>query len=360
MATPTEVDRCKRLENRDSSLQCLKLCVSSCKNARATLEAMEKSTCLTELFLTSTISCDEEIGTLCDCLLRNSSLERLTIELRGCSDDGAAHLASLVEGSRHLKWLSLLLNDVTETGAEAIARGLAKSTLLGFSIYATQLDLRDRCIGDGGALHFADAIKSTTCLRSLCVAQNAVTDRGLEGIIAALRGNEAITTLDLHSNQITDRGALQIAAYLSSNAALKQLLLDENHHIGSEGAKEIALALCSNATLEVLSLRSCGIGRKGGERFGMTLNQNAALRELNLCGNGEIGDSAVELLSRGLQRNACLKRLDLSSCGVGDSGCSALADALLENATLTHLLLDKNGIGDGGALTLSATLSRNT
>ena len=360
MATPTEVDRCERLEHHDATLERLKLGVSSCSKAWPTLEALETSTSLKELFITSAISREEEIKILCEHLLRNASLERITLDLRGCSDRGAQHLADLIGQSKHVKWFSLLLNGVTAVGAKALAGALAKSTLLGFSIYATQLDLHDRCIGDGGARHFADALRTTASLCSICIAQNGVTDLGLESILVALQSNRVVTALDLHSNKITHRGAFQLAVYLSSNTSLKQLTLDENHEIGSEGAKEIALALCNNASLETLCLKSCCIGRKGGERFGMTLNQNEALRELILCGNVDIGDDAIELLCRGLKRNSCLEQLDLSSCGVGDGGCSALADALIENTRLTHLFLDKNGIGDGGALALSAALSKNT
>ena len=65
-------------------------------------------------------------------------------------------------------------------------------------------------------------------------------------------------------------------------------------------------------------------------------------------------------MSRGLQGNRGLRRLDLSSCGIGDEGCAHLADAMATNSCLTHLSLHRNGISDGGVLALSQALTSNT
>ena len=295
-------------------------------------------------------------------LLQNTSLERLTLDLRECSDDGVQYLSKVMQSSRKLKWLSLILNNVTEVGARKLASALGGSKLSGFSIYATQLDLHDHCIGDTGAMHFAAVLKLGGCgtLSSICIAQNAVGNSGLESILEAFSVNHAITTLDLHSNRIDNAGAAKVAVFLTTNATLRQLILDENHGIESEGTKEIALALLQNSSLEVLSLKSCSVGAKGAERFATVLSQNTTLKELNLCGNVDIGDDAVELISRGLKINSSLLKLDLSSCGIGDEGCSSLAHVLRENTTLVHLALHKNEIGNGGALALSETLAKNT
>ena len=360
MATPTEVDRCRRLEERDATLTSLKLTISSYSNAQPTFSALRKSSHLKELFITSSLG-EHDIGRLCrEVLLQNSSLEHLTLDLRECNDRGARHLADLIQYSRNLQWLSLLLNNVSEKGALRLAEALSKSTLLGFSIYATQLDLHDCCIEDSGAAHFASALESCGSLTSICIAQNGITNLGLESILRALTVNPVITLLDLHSNLIDETGATKVAAFLLSNTSLKHLVLDENHSIGSEGAKEIATALCQNSTLETLSLKSCSIGKTGAERFATTLSQNTTLRSFRLCGNVDMGDDSVELLSRGLKENTSLQTLDLSSCGVGDEGCAHIAEALVGNTTLTHLALQKNEIGVGGALALSETLALDT
>ena len=152
MATPTEVDRCERLEQQDAALTSLKLGISSYSGAQSTLVSLRKSSHLRDLFITSSIG-DSDVGRLCrEVLLRNTSLEHLTLDLRECSDRGAQYLAELIQYSRNIRWLSLMLNNITEKGAQRLAEALGKSTLLGFAIYATQLDLYDCSIGDIVAL----------------------------------------------------------------------------------------------------------------------------------------------------------------------------------------------------------------
>ena len=306
---------------------------------------------------------DEEVELLCREILmkRLSSLERLTLDLRECSDEGAKHIAELIEKTQSLKCVSLLLNNVSEVGASYLAEALRLSKLETFSIYATQLDLHDRSIGDRGTEHLAQVLKHTTTLKRLCVGQSGVSNIGLGSILRELSSsqNSNISTLDLHSNLIDKDGASAIAGFLVSTVNLKRLILDENHHIGNDGVREIALALCHNSTLEVLSMRSCCIGGQGAERFATALSKNKCLRKLDLRGNVEIGDNAVELVARGLKENGCLRKLDLSSCGVGDEGCAAVAEALITNNTLTHLKLHRNDIGDGGLEALGQALNKN-
>lgn len=259
-----------------------------------------------------------------------------------------------------VKHLTLMLNNVTELGAEALAAALATSPLLSFTIYAKQMDLHDCCVGDEGALHFANALTHCKHLTSFGITQSGITNTGLAYLLQAFEQNSKLMSLNLHSNVIDYSGAANISRFLSTGSRrLKQLILNENHCIGDEGARELALGLCHNSTLEVMSLKSCGIGKAGAERFATPLSQNSTLRVLNLCGNNQIGDSGVEMIARGLKNNATLQQLDLSSCGVTDEGCDHLAEALCTNTSCTHLTLHKNAISDGGAISLAHALTKN-
>ena len=105
---------------------------------------------------------DEEVDLLCrEILMKRSSLERLTLDLRECSDEGTRHIAELIKKTKTLKWVSLLLNNVGELGASYLAEAVKSSELEGFSIYATQLDLHDRCIRDKGTEQFARVLDLT-------------------------------------------------------------------------------------------------------------------------------------------------------------------------------------------------------
>lgn len=336
-------------------MSCVKLSISSYEADSAKFSELKNAT---ELYLSGPIS-DEDVGRVCkEVLMQLESVNTITFELSECTDNGCMHIAHLIENNSSIQSLSLLLNNVGEKGAENLAQGLLKSTLTSFSMYAAQLDLHDRCIGDAGAKFIADAIKDHQTLKSLCLAQNRLSNIGLAHLINILP-NSCICEIDLRTNNIDSEGAKVISSYLAETSTLKKLVLSENRGIQSEGVKEIALSLTRNSSLEQLYLRSCGIGKQGAERFATCLAQNTTLQTLDLCGNIEIGDDAVELISRGLKENKSLLELNLSCCGLRDEGCAHLAEALLVNGTLTQLWLQKNEIGDGGILSLSETLCQN-
>ena len=340
-------------------MACVKVSLSSYQDDQAALLELKNTPNLAELHISGPIG-DDDVGLLSrEVLCGLRSLERVTLELNECSDDGCVHIAGLIEHRKSIKHLSLLLNNVGERGAQVLAEGLSRSSLLSLTMYATQLDLHDRSIGDTGAGHIAATIKHHPTLTSLCLAQNQLSNMGLSCIIENLPSSK-IEELDLRTNLIDCDGAKLISSFLSQNSTLKRLILNENHRIRSDGVKEIALSLTRNSSLELLSLRSCGIGKKGAERFATCLAQNSTLQVLDLCGNPDIGDDAIELISRGLRDNRALLELNLSYCGLGDEGCAHLAEVLVTNATLTHLWLQKNEIGDGGILSLCETLKQNT
>lgn len=362
---PTYVDKCPKLLDNADSLTSLHLHISNYRAALPTLQALARSTHLKEAWL-ETSEADEGVGLLCrDTLCPNSSLERLRLDLRECSDEGIRDVAKVISTSNSkLRQISLSLNNVGEKGAGHLAQALRLSPFLTeFSVYATQLDLHDKCIGDKGVALICDAAMTDVCcpLTSLSIAQSRVTISGLECIMKLLNYNHCISKLDLHSNLLNSQAAELLASHLSSeHCQVTSLILDGNSRIGDTGTKAIALSLCTNRSLELLSLRSCGIGKRGAERFATTLSENETLRELVLCGNVEVGNDAIELLSRGLCVNASLVKLDLSSCGIGDMGCASLATALGENQTLQSLLLHKNEISTGGIVALSQVLASST
>ena len=354
-----DYDRSEELEKDPKQVTSLKLTVTSMDRAQPTLAALKQSISLSTMFLACNVP-DDGVGAICrDTISCCPALSYLTLQLAECSDEGVGHIADLMVKCDKLYSLSLRLNNVGEDGAKRLAVALRQSKLKRFAIYATQLDLHDRIIGDQGAAHFADEIRRCMVLESLCIAQSGVTSVGVESILSALESNEIVHGLELQSNRIGKEGASKIALFLTKTKSLRELVLDGNHEIGNSGTKELALALCRNSSLELLSLKSCGVSKLGAERFAQTLEDNNTLVELDLSCNVGVGSGALELVGRGLKNNTALKRLKLSSCEVNDEGCSYLAEALTENTVLTELDLEKNDISDSGIETLGSNLERN-
>ena len=88
-------DRCPQLEGDQEGLTALRLEVTDWGKAEATLSALGRARHLRELSLSSSCG-DEEVGRMVrEVLLANSSLQRLTLDLRECSDHGTTHLAEV-------------------------------------------------------------------------------------------------------------------------------------------------------------------------------------------------------------------------------------------------------------------------
>ncbi|CAF1667628.1 unnamed protein product, partial [Adineta ricciae] len=83
-------------------------------------------------------------------------------------------------------------------------------------------------------------------LTALYLSGNRIGDEGAQHIANALRTNTTLTTLDLSGNEIGDEGAQHIADALRTNTTLTTLHLSWNA-IGAEGAQHIADALPTNA-----------------------------------------------------------------------------------------------------------------
>ncbi|XP_076153342.1 NLR family CARD domain-containing protein 3-like isoform X4 [Alosa pseudoharengus] len=139
---------------------------------------------------------------------------------------------------------------------------------------------------------------------------------------------------------------------------MSEEVLDEidlkKYNTSDEGRKRLipAVRCCRKARLAEckLSEKSCGI-------VAAVLQSPNSLIELDLSHN-DLGDSGVQLLSKGLSSPNCkLQTLRLSDCLISEKGCGFLASALSSNPSHLKLLdLSYNYPGESGLKLLSARL----
>ena len=158
-------------------------------------------------------------------------------------------------------------------------------------------------------------------LRS-CSLGDAGTKILMQSLCRSLDPHSKITgqlCIDLYSNDITEVGASYIAEVLRTTGALRMLHLYVNP-IYSGGLKCIAEALTTNTSLVNLVLSSCSltITEENGPTLVHMLQINKTLKELNLSANSGLLDhpASISYIISGLKRNATLKTLDLSECGI--------------------------------------------
>ena len=264
-------------------------------------------------------------------------------------------------------------------------------------------------------------IKSTTCLKELCVTcieYTSIDDKGREVIAKALSDNQSLplerlelicwgtftdTAADCLAQFITNtttlqhltirdctfssHGLLALAQALHHNSTLQEKSLELRVTVdGDNEAKDYAQLLveypymvdnpgiiylqCKNisdggavalaqalSTLKELYLSKSNISDTGAEALAQTLHHNSTLEGLDLS-NNNISDAGAVALTQVLHHNSTLKGLYLSNNNISDAGAEALAQTLHHNSTLEGLDLSNNNISDGGAVALAQAPSQ--
>ena len=145
----------------------------------------------------------------------------LELDLRACGllDDGAAAVAELICASR------------------------------GGTPILASLDLWDNGIGADGAASLGGALCSPLSwgLHALNMGQNVLQDRGGSALAAGIEGHRGLATLSLMKNSLYDDSCGGLGRALASpDCALRSLCL-RNNGIGDRGAEALAQSICSNA-----------------------------------------------------------------------------------------------------------------
>jgi Ran GTPase-activating protein (RanGAP) involved in mRNA processing and transport len=226
------------------------------------------------------------------------------------------------------------------------------------------LGLTDRTLGSAELAELAPALYQNTSIKVLDISGNHLEDmESAETLRDILRSNKTITTIDLSDNWFGHTtGAVDcIAEGLGSNSTLMEIHLIYCA-LGDGGVSILAQTLGSrNTTLQKLTLKENSITSTGVGVFLDTMEHGCRITNLDLKGNGLIGNEGASLLARSLGNNALpnLTRLSLSYCGIGDAGIIALLSALEQNKSLLHLDLSDNnhGFGERVFLALAESLT---
>ncbi|XP_076153763.1 ribonuclease inhibitor-like [Alosa pseudoharengus] len=140
-------------------------------------------------------------------------------------------------------------------------------------------------------------------------------------------------------------------------SCVKELYVNNNHSGGSAQKLLSATLEDPHRKVETLQLAECKLSEKSCGIVAAVLRSPNSLTELDLSHN-DLGDSGVQLLSKGLSSPNCkLQTLRLSKCGVSDEGYVCLALALMMNPScVKDLYVNNNHSGGSAQKLLSATL----
>ena len=304
-------------------------------------------------FMTNGIVSAHGVQQLADSLMDSKTLNDLLLSGNAWGNDTIRILAGYMKRSVSLSSFHLIVSDIGDAGATALAEVLRTNTTL------NSLGLcNNPGIGNPSVMSLCEALKVNTTLSSLDLSGTGISDAGVLSLVEVLKTNaSSLTSLLLSDIKISHQSIKSIAEVLRVNSTLKDLKFEGNK-VGVGGTKLIAESLKANTTLKLLSLSRNNIKAKCGCLFSDSLKVNGTLESLTLAKNA-LGSRGAQLLSDGLRVNTSLRHLDLSGNSIGSEGAESIAETIRVNASLTSLKLRGNNIGDPGANKVSEALKDN-
>ena len=275
------------------------------------------------------------------------------LNLSGCSSlgpyCGAALGASLAGGSCG----TLEVLDVSAVGLGAVGvKGLCMG--LRWHVGLRTLRMNDNHFGDEGAELIASAL--------MFILSAAVTGDE-DGSAARHRGAVYMDDLCLAGNAIGDRGAERLSAMLCA-------VCSQAGEVGMEEAEAEAVWRHAHASQSVV-VENLDLSRNALTGTGCASLSVAMIRRPNflhgavsslvlddnvLVGTRGAGLFATSIMARGNAASP-LRHLSVARCGIEAAGASYLSSCLRAcGGTLAHLDLSENSVGDAGAIALGCAL----
>ncbi|KAL2086064.1 hypothetical protein ACEWY4_017123 [Coilia grayii] len=179
----------------------------------------------------------------------------------------------------------------------------------------------------------ASVLQSPNSLTELDLSDNDLRDSGVQLLCKGLSSPHChLQTLRLSGCGISDEGHVCLALTLMLNPSCVKALDVSNNQPG-ESAQQLLSAILEDRHQEVenLLLANSNLTAKSCEIVAAVLQSPNSLTELDLSDN-DLGDSGVQLLSKGLSSPHChLQILRLRDCLISEEGCDVLTSALTSN-----------------------------
>jgi len=145
----------------------------------------------------------------------------------------------------------------------------------------------------------------------LNISDNNITSTGATAIANSLLHSTSLEVLNMNCNAIGQDEAIAIAQAITNNKTLKKLYINECEI--STGTTAIANSLLHNTALEVLDMSYNAIGQDGVIAIAQGITNNKTLKELSLHGDDTIDEESAMIIMRSLHHNNYITTLWLPS-----------------------------------------------
>ena len=239
-------------------------------------------------------------------------------------------LAVAIEVNKSLETL-WLQDNMLSSSINGILNALCKISTL------KVLALDDNLMPQETCKTLASIITQNTGLEELYLNNNNLGIGSVE-IAKALQEITSLKSLGFSKNKVPYEVSDELAFAIEVNKSLEKLWLQSN--MLSSSINVILNALCKISTLKVLNLDDNVMPQETGKTLAFIAQHNTGLEEMHLSDNN-LGISALEV-AKALQRNSCLKSLNLNNNKLPQEVCDELAIAIESNSLLEQLSLHCN------------------
>ncbi|XP_041959921.1 NACHT, LRR and PYD domains-containing protein 12-like isoform X12 [Alosa sapidissima] len=278
-----------------------------------------------------------------------------TLRLAECklSERSCGIVATFLQSPNSLKELDLSHNDLQNSGVQLLSKGLSSP-----HCKLQTLRLADCKLTEKMCETVTSVLQSPNSLLQLDVSDSDLGDSGVQLLSKGLsRPHCKLQTLRLAECKLSERSCGIVATFLQSPNSLKELDLSHND-LQNSGVQLLSKGLSSpHCKLQTLRLADCKLTEKMCETVTSVLQSPNSLLQLDVS-DSDLGDSGVHLLSKGLSSsNSILQILRLAGCKLTDTSCEVVASVLQSPNSLQQLDLSDNDLGDSGVQLLSKGLS---
>ena len=320
------------------------------------VQAIEVSTTLQNLDISSNVISDDGIYSISNFLKINNTLCKLSLSGNEISDEGTIKLSKAICINTTLQNLNIAKNIITDEGA----KGLAEAILINMTLQ--ELNISKNWISKGGLMRIVEACTRNRTLHKLVCTHNNLSKSGLAAINEYIRKENAVQVFDASWNSIGSKYGkmslkanfqlLDIQQKLQSGNDIQEdswLITDLKH------MKEF-LPCCLEQ--QHINLTGTTMSNDELEIFCNCLRINSTVTELNLSSNN-IDNKRTKKITEAILMNTTLHSFDISQNMISDNGLLHLCDFAKINSTLYKLNLSANRVTDGGALRLGKVIQVN-
>jgi len=147
-------------------------------------------------------------------------------------------------------------------------------------------------------------------LSSLSLANQNLSGKSLQALLASLRTYSQLSCLDLSGNPIQDSGSQFLASLLSNPKSRLRLLNVSNCMLWARGCLRVVEAVAEGRRLQALHMSHNDAGSPTGVALASLLRSDGSLTELN-ASNAGLGAAGLDAIGEALLRNTSLEVLDL-------------------------------------------------